>query len=282
MSEQGAIAYLAYDWTIVTYFFLGGLSAGTYLFSVVANYWKQEYKHLAIKSAVLSLVTLGLGLLMLLAHLGRPERAWLVFTSFNPHSMLSWGSWLLNGFGLICLIYVTLLLRGRENQAKFVAYLGLPFAIFTATYTGIHINQAPDRIIWHTALVPVLFFNGAVICGLASAMLLSVTQKNAETPSKLGKYLACLILVELGMIMGEVLLLLKGGTHSVAAAQILFSGQIGCLFLGFEITLGAVVPVVLLLWGKTNALSRVLIPALVLIGIFAMRYVIVIGGQLAS
>jgi hypothetical protein len=38
MSEQGAVSHLAYDWMIVTYFFLGGLSAGAYLFSVAANY----------------------------------------------------------------------------------------------------------------------------------------------------------------------------------------------------------------------------------------------------
>ncbi|MHC4133309.1 MAG: DmsC/YnfH family molybdoenzyme membrane anchor subunit, partial [Planctomycetota bacterium] len=89
MSEQGVVSHLAYDWMIVMYFFLGGLSVGAYLFSVAANYWKQEYKHLAKRSAVLSLIVLAIGMFMLLIHLGRPERFWRVFTSFNPHSMLS-------------------------------------------------------------------------------------------------------------------------------------------------------------------------------------------------
>jgi hypothetical protein len=48
MSEQGAVSHLAYDWMIVTYFFLGGLSAGAYLFSVAANYnldpWLKEVR----------------------------------------------------------------------------------------------------------------------------------------------------------------------------------------------------------------------------------------------
>ena len=44
MSEQNAVAHLAYDWMIVTYFFFGGISVGAYMFSVAANYWKQELK----------------------------------------------------------------------------------------------------------------------------------------------------------------------------------------------------------------------------------------------
>ncbi|MHC4771999.1 MAG: DmsC/YnfH family molybdoenzyme membrane anchor subunit, partial [Planctomycetota bacterium] len=79
MSEQGAVSHLAYDWMIVTYFFLGGLSVGAYLFSVAANYWKQEFKHLAKKSAVLSLITLAIGMFILLHDLGQPYRAWRLF-----------------------------------------------------------------------------------------------------------------------------------------------------------------------------------------------------------
>ena len=90
MSEQGAVAHLAYDWMIVTYFFFGGVSAGAYMFSVIANYWwKQEFKPLAKKAAVLSLFALGIGMFMLLIHLGKPFRAWRVITTFNPESMLS-------------------------------------------------------------------------------------------------------------------------------------------------------------------------------------------------
>ena len=67
MLEQGAVTHLAYDWMITLYFFFGGLSAGAFLFSVVANYWKQEYKHLAKRSAVLSLIAIAIGMLILLA-----------------------------------------------------------------------------------------------------------------------------------------------------------------------------------------------------------------------
>jgi formate-dependent nitrite reductase membrane component NrfD len=280
MSEQGAVSHLAYDWMIVTYFFFGGLSVGAYLFSVAANYWKQEFKHLAKRSAVLSLVTLAIGLLILLYDLGQPYRAWRLFVAFNPRSMLSWGVWFLNIFGLLNLIYTGLLFQAKENVAKKFAYLGLPFAILTATYTAMLLAQAPARILWHTALLPVLFLNGAIISGVAVVMLFSASSRNTELLSKLGRFVAWLIILELGMIFSEIIILLNSGTESATVAKFLFSGKIGYLFLGVEIALGAVVPVAILLRARTNSLFQIVASLLILIGIFTMRYVIVVGGQL--
>ena len=282
MSEQGAVSHLAYDWMIVTYFFLGGLSVGAYLFSVAANYWKQEFKHLAKRSAVLSLIALAIGLFVLLYDLGQPFRAWRLFTAFNPRSMLSWGVWFLNIFGVMNLVYTSLLFKAKENTAKKFAYLGLPFAILTATYTAMLLTQAPGRILWHTALIPVLFLNGAIISGIAIVMLFSASRGNTELLSKLGRFVAWLIILELGMVLAEVLMLLNGGTESIAVAQSLVSGKIGFLFVGVEIVIGAVIPAAILLRAKPNALLQIVASLLILIGIFTMRYVIVVGGQLTG
>ena len=282
MPEQGAVAHLAYDWMIVTYFFLGGLSAGAYLFSVAANYWKQEFKHLARKSAILSLMALGVGMLFLLVHLGQPLRAWRVLASFNPRSPLSWGVWFLNIFMFANLIYIALLLKAKDDAAKKFAYLGVPFAILSATYTAILLAQAPGRILWHTALMPVLFLNGAIISGTALVMLFSANSRNTELLSKLGRFVAWLVILELGMIAAEVIILFNGGTESVATARFLLSGQFGLLFLGVEVFLGAVIPVVMLLRAKSTVFVQVAASVLILIGIFTMRYVMVIGGQLIS
>ncbi len=282
MPEQGSVAHLAYDWMIVTYFFLGGLSAGAYLFSVAANYWKQEFKHLARKSAILSLITLGVGMLFLLVHLGQPFRAWRVLTSFNPGSPLSWGAWFLNIFMFVDLIYIALLLKAKDDAAKKFAYLGVPFAILSATYTAMLLAQSPGRILWHTALMPVLFLNGAIISGTALVMLFSASSRNTELLSKLGRFVSWLVILEIAMIAAEMIILLNGGTESVATARFLLSGQFGFLFLGVEVFLGAVIPVVMLQRAKSTVFVQVAASVLILIGIFTMRYVMVIGGQLIS
>jgi hypothetical protein len=113
-------------------------------------------------------------------------------------------------------------------------------------------------------------------------MLVSVRQQDIQLFSKLGKFVAWLIVFEMGMTLAEVIILYTGGTESIAAARSLFSGQIGFLFLGVEIVLGSVIPVVILMRNKASVFTQALASLLILIGIFAMRYVIVIGGQLIS
>ncbi len=282
MSEQGAAVHLVFDWMIITYLFLGGLSAGAYVCSVVANYWKQEFKPLAKKSAVLSFIAIAIGMLILLCDLGQPFRAWRLFLSFNPHSVISWGVWFVNAFMFFNFIYNAMLFVGKEVNAKVFAYAGLPFALLTATYTGMLLAQAPSRVLWHTALMPVLFMNGALISGIALVMLFSAKAQNSELLSKLGRFVAWLIILELVMILGEFILLLNGGTEHVAVAKSLLSGHLGYLFIGVEIILGAVIPAVMLLRNKASVFTQALASLLILIGIFAMRYVIVVGGQLIS
>ena len=283
MSEQGAAVHLAYDWMIVMYFFLGGLSAGAYMFSVAANYWwKQDFKALAKTGAVLSLLALGVALFMLLIHLGSPFRAWRVFTAFNPYSMLSWGVWVLNIFGLMNFIYTVLLFMGKDKTAKTLAHVGLFFALFTALYTAVHIARAPDKLLWHSSLLPVLFVNGAIISGIAIVMLFSATAKNASLLSRLGKLVAWMVVFEVSLVFTEVLMLFNGGTESIAVAKSLFSGGIGVLFIGVEIVLGAIIPVAILLRAKSSVSMQAVASLLVLIGIFTMRFIIVVGGQLIS
>ncbi|MHC4690768.1 MAG: NrfD/PsrC family molybdoenzyme membrane anchor subunit, partial [Planctomycetota bacterium] len=160
-------------------------------------------------------------------------------------------------------------------------------------YTAVHIARAPDKLLWHSTLMPILFVNGAIISGIALVILFSANAQNAELFSKLGKLLAWMVVVELCMVLLEVLMLLNGGTESIAVARSLVSGEIGFLwslvsgeigflFLGVEIVIGAVVPVAILLRAKPNALLQIVASILILIGIFTMRYVIVVGGQLIS
>jgi tetrathionate reductase subunit C len=280
MSEQGVVVHLAYDWMIVTYFFFGGISAGAYMFSVAANYWKQEFKPLAKRGAVLSLIALAIGMIILLLDLGQPFRAWRLFLSFNPRSPLSWGVWFLNAFIFFNFVYNVLLFTGKEANAKKFAYAGLPFAILTATYTGMLLAQAPSRALWHTALIPVLFMNGGLISGIALVMFFSAKAQNFELISKLGKFVTWLLVLELVMVFGEFIILLNCGADHAAIAKSLLSGQLGFLFIGVEIILGAVIPIAILLRSKATVFTQALASIFILIGIFAMRYVIVVGGQL--
>ena len=228
------------------------------------------------------MVTLGIGILILILDLGQPLRVWRLFITSNMRSPVVWGVWFLNIFLVLNFFYNALMFIGKNDEAKKVAYIGSPFAVLAATYTAMLLAHSPAKVLWHTSLLPVLFLNGAIISGIALVMLVSVRQQDIQLISKLGKFVAWLIIFELGMTLAEVIILYTGGTESIAAARSLFSGQIGFLFLGVEIVLGSVIPVVILMRNKASVFTQALASLLILIGIFTMRYVIVIGGQLIS
>ncbi len=277
--DSVAVPHLAYNWMIAVYFFLGGLGAGAFLLSVTANYWKQEFKPVAKAAAMIAPIAIAVGLFFLWLDLGMKFRVWRLFLSFNPASALSWGVWFLNIFFALSAVYAWLLLKGQTDKAKGVAYLGVPFAVLVGAYTGVLLAQATGRALWHSALIPVLFLNGGLISGIAAVAIFSVKQESGELLSKLGKVIAWLVVLELGLLVVELVVLFNGGTEGVEVAKALLTGEFSLLFVGVEIVLGALIPLLILLRSKVSPAALAVASALVLVGVFTMRYVIVVGGQ---
>lgn len=282
MLEYKIVEHMSYDWMIVAYFFLGGISAGSYIFSVIANYWRKEFKPLAKTAAILAPVSLGLGMLILLIDLGQPLRAAGLFLNFNPTSAISWGIWFLNIFLVLSLIYAWFLIRGEEEKIKKVACIGLPFSLIAGTYTGILLAQAPGRALWHSALTPILFLVGGLISGLALVMLVSMGIEDKALLKKLGKVIVGLLSLELGLILVEIIVLSNGGVRGVDIIKSLLIGELSLLFWVLEIILGAVLPMYIILRTKMGTSASALASLLVLMGIYTMRYIVVVGGQVPT
>lgn len=282
MLEYNIVEHMSYDWMIAAYFFLGGLSAGSYIFSVVANYWKKEFKPLAKTASIFASLILALGMLLLLIDLGQPLRFWRLFLTFVPTSALSWGIWFLNIFLILSVLYAWNLIKERNEAAKKFAYCGLPFSVLVATYTAMLLGQAPGRVLWHSALMPPLFLLGGLISGTALGMLISFVKGEGILTVKLGRFLTWLLLLEVGLIFVELINLANGGTEAVAMAKHLVTGQFGFLFWGVEIVLGVAIPIIIFLKSKTSSSAHALASLLILIGMFTMRYIVVIGGQVPT
>jgi len=286
--ELEIIEHMSYDWRIALYFFLGGLAGGSYLFSVAAHYWIKEFKPFAKTAAFITTVALAAGLLVLILDLGKPFRAWRLFLTFNPTSALSWGVWFLSIFFAISVIYSYFFFMRKENlleegKVKLIAYIGIPFAVLTASYTAVILIQAPGRALWHTALLPVLFFNGALISGIAATVLVASIRKQNTNLSLLGKLLSWLIIAELGFLLIEFIVLMNGGGEYVRMAQHIALGDYGALFWTVEILIGSILPVAVFLFFKKHPpYSIALASTATLIGIFTMRFIVVVGGQVPT
>ena len=277
---------VAFNWMTVVYFFLGGLSTGCYFFSVAANYWMKEFKPLAKIGAIAAPISLAIGMLFLLIELGQPFRMWRIYLTFNPQSPISWGSWFLMIFLALSVVYAWFLIKDKEEKAKRYAYIGLPFALAVGTYTAIILTLAPGKELWHTALLPFLFLNGGLISGISLILLASIGRQERALLSKLGKFVAGLVLLELGMIIAEIIVLLAGNAEAVTSAKLLLVGEYAILFWVVQISLGALIPILILLFQNTKITASAYVNGtayvLLLVGIFIMRYILVIGGQTIS
>ena len=279
MPDYVAVPHMAYNWMIAVYFFLGGLGAGAFLLSVFAAHWKVEFRPVARLASVVAPVAIALGLLVLLLDLGQPTRAWRLFTTFKVASAVSWGVWFLNIFFVLSVVHSWLLSKERWDKAKRLACITVPFALLVGVYTGVLLIRAPGRVFWHSALTPVFFVTGGLISGMAVVILLSVGRQSSELLSKLGRIVSWLVLVELGLLAIELITLSSGAAEGTEAVQSLLTGTFSLPFLGIQVVLGSLIPLVILLRKKVNSAGLALASLLLLVGVFTMRYIIVVGGQ---
>lgn len=274
--------HLAYNWMIVVYFFVGGLSAGAYLLSVIVGRWMSDGRVVARNAAFVAPLAMIPGLALLVLDLGSPMRAPFLGIHFNPTSVLSWGSIFLGVFFAISVLHALQQWKDGwwSSPARKLAPVGAVCAVIVASYTGLLLNGAPGLVLWHNALLPVLFLNGGLISGIAATLLFSRGEGADAASSKLGRIAAALVVLELAMLLGEVIVLARGGAHAANAAHELMFGQYSMAFWALQIVAGSAIPALLLANGKGGALLRAAASILLLVGVYTMRHIVVIGGQI--
>jgi formate-dependent nitrite reductase membrane component NrfD len=265
---------------IVAYFFLGGLAAGSFLAGFVLKYLAKKQGELGKILLMLSPFIMGTGALFLLLHLGRKLGFYTLFLNFITTSAVSLGSYLLNIFIAVGLLQAFFLYKNKDAVAKILGIIGLPFALLASGYTGVILAQMPGRPLWNFVFTPALFALGGVISALALGILVSVSFSiETDALKGLSRALVWLLAVELLAIVVEFVLI---GTGSEAwFLPLFFSSRFAFSFVLIEIVLGALVPIYIFLNPRLSGRQNMLAVSavLVLIGILAMRYVIVVSGQ---
>jgi len=189
-----------WEWYYVAmYFYIGGVSAGTYFVGSLAELFGGE-KHREI-SRIASYLAFPLILLtppLLIADLGRPERFWHLLVNarsglpyFNLQSPLSVGSWALLLYGAMTFLSFldNLVADGKLHAAPFVrlytrlprklyATVGSAAGFFVAGYTGVVLNITA-RPFWAATdpLMGALFIASAASTGAGAISLVFALRK---------------------------------------------------------------------------------------------------------
>ncbi len=280
----------AFGFAIAIYFYLTGLSAGSFIISTLAyGFGFEKYKPLGKVGVVLATLLLIAAPMFLLVHSGRPFRAWHLFVYLNGTSPISWGSFLLTIYPINCIIYGYFMFKGDKKKTKIFGLVGIPLALMVHGYTGFILSFAKAHALWRTSLMPILFLTSALVSGVAMMILVTIIKDklfskegkiNEELVFGLGKMLMWLLVFDLFLSLSDIAVHYFGEAEGHEAASLLLFGAFAPFFLGLETLLGKVVPLTLVSARPMRNVAVYGVAAvLVMIGIFTMRCNVVLGGE---
>jgi len=278
------------------YFFFTGLSAGSFVISVVATLLgRKEFKPIGKITALLAPALLIIAPINLIADLEQPLRFWHLFLFYNWTSPITYGSFLLTAYPIMGIIYAVMVYTNRQTAAKILGICGIPLAISVHGYTGFILALAKARSLWNTAAMPTIFLVSAMVSGIGLVVIIAAVRwkwfdKKATVEQRhqdkrlilqLAQFMAYVIMLDMFLILSDILVLLTAHADAYEAGMLILTGNFAPLFVGVEIILGAFIPMFLVLGPKMrNSLTAAVVASiLVNIGVYAMRFVMVIGGQ---
>ena len=258
--------------------------------SLGSLFGRPEYKPFGRLSGLLAIGLLVGGLSILVLDLGRPDRLIVAMTHYNFTSIFAWNIFLYSGFLLIVAFYIwSMMERGKGKFTKAIASFAFFWRIALTTGTGLIFGFLIAREAYDSALMAPLFIAISLVLGLAIfciiIALIELCGKNTFQECIWEKAKSLFLFFISANIYLTLVLHLTGlyaAEHSKFEGFILLDGGIiTALFWLGQVTLGSLVPVVLLFTLiKINLKRRIIVSSiLAAFGCFIQVYVIIIGGQ---
>jgi formate-dependent nitrite reductase membrane component NrfD len=283
MGDYNVFHIMPWSGTYAIYFFVIGISAAMFFFSAL-SWYRPEFKTIRMPAFYVSFILLAGGGLLLIGDLTQPLRflnimnpAYLNFTS-----PLAWGGLNLVSFGLVSVAYFVMMRKNDEAICRKLAVLGALLALGLPIYTGFDLTVHQNRPVWNTPLMPVLFVALSILSGAAVASFIAKAKEE-----KLVVMLRSFMLWSAGAVAAMLVSLLGttayGGSTSELTFMYMTSGSLGVIFVGLGILVGTATPIAMLLtpYGKRHT-GIMAAGALLLVGGMALRYSILIGGQIVQ
>jgi formate-dependent nitrite reductase membrane component NrfD len=300
-----------WTWYIVPYFFLAGLAGGCYALATLLRLRGERFDEPAARLGYYAAFATFLPCPVLLTlDLTQPLRFWHMLwnttpgaqgLSFKYWSPMSLGSWALVAFGLFATVsFVEVLVRDQRLRRPLAArvarlldgtlgrlwiLVGALLGTFVAGYTGV-LLAVSNQPVWSDTWTLGGLFLASALSGSA-ALLLALTRYRAEAQPSAGALdisERLFTLLELVLIVLFALTLVPAGTFDEAFGLpwillwlVAFAGLVPGLRGLFTARLavtpeGAVV--------AQSARAVVAMPALVLVGVLALRAAVILSAQL--
>jgi Ni/Fe-hydrogenase subunit HybB-like protein len=187
-------------------------------------------------------------------------------------------------------------LDADDRVGYFVTLIGIPSAFLLHGYVGFIFGSIKANPWWSTPMMAIVFLFSAIVSGIALVMLmymltfwlkgLTLDMRCLDT---IARYLLYAFVIDFSLEMLDLLHRIYEADESFASLDFMVHTKLYMSHLVIQIGLGTLVPIAMLAMTqflKLTDRARMGIyasaAALTLIGIFAMRWNVVIGGQLFS
>ncbi len=280
---------------VPSYVFFALAATGSSLVnSVFTVFGVERFRPLAKRGVLVSLLLILPPLLFICLELGIPWQMYNLYVFFQFDSRMSW----MGGLYMIFMasLAVELVIVILENKLphwvpKAIGWFVLTITLVVHTNLGALFGAVHAKAMWSTHLLPAHFIVSAVTAGAAVHILFTTVTyriKIGELPAVFrdlfARSLAPLIVGLLGVNFVLVIEKFVAGAyhHALAdATHLLAAGGYSVTFWGFEVLLGGIVPIVLLLHPATRSSAKGLLAAavLVVLGVYFSKYDLVVAGQ---
>ncbi len=180
--------------------------------------------------------------------------------------------------------------------ARFVTVLGIPSAFLLHGYVGFIFGSIKANPWWSTPLMPVVFLFSAIVSGIALVMLLYMAicglrgvPVDMPCVDTIARYLFFAFVIDFGLEMLDLIHRIYESDESFKTLDFMVRTRLFASQIVLQILLGTLVPLGLLALVQLTRLTElarrtiyVLAGCLTMLGILAMRWNVVIGGQLFS
>jgi Ni/Fe-hydrogenase subunit HybB-like protein len=183
-----------------------------------------------------------------------------------------------------------------ERAGWLITVIGIPSAFLLHGYVGFIFGSVKANPWWSSPLMPVVFIFSAMVSGIAAVMLLYMLLSalrhepiDMRCVDTIAKYLFYVFLIDFSLEMLDLVHRIYEADESFRSLDFMVHTKLYFSHIVLQILIGTVLPLVLL--ASTQVLKLVPLVrkqlyvasgCLSLIGIFAMRWNVVIGGQLFS
>ncbi|OFX20754.1 MAG: polysulfide reductase [Bacteroidetes bacterium GWA2_31_9] len=208
--------------------------------------------------------------------------------------------------GIMRLIYKMLTLGVNDTSEKsrrmdeklggIVTVIGIPSAFLLHGYVGFIFGSIKANPWWSTVLMPIVFLFSAIVSGIAMVMLVYMAisyfrkvKLDMKCLDAVGKYLFYILLIDFVLESLDQVHRIYEAEESFDILHMLVNGKLQYTFLIIQGLIGTIIPLFVLGWLQfykpNDNLRKTIygfIGVMVLVGIFFMRWNVVIGGQLFS